>query len=104
MRELEYTFQKGFQLGLRPSKGNPTNNEFLMNCFNAKPSALGLLPYEPYQNPLQLAMSWPFPQIFIGISRTILCTQTEVYSVDGSWGTTLKITTTAGNFWDMADF
>ena len=105
MREFEYNFQEGLKRGLRPDKGNPTNNEFLTQCFNVKPSGLGIVPYEPLITPLSgVDLSWPFPQLLIGQLYKLLCRGTEIYTLDSNWGTSLKCTTTQNEIWDWADF
>ena len=104
MKEFEYTFQKGLQHGLSPDKGNPTNSEFLSDCWNVKCSPLGLVSYNELAAPFSNTVIWPFPQFFAGMTQGLLCTGTEVFVVGSDYSQTFKVSTSQGTFWSLADF
>jgi len=104
MRELEYTFQKGMKLGLRPDKGNPLNNELLTDCFNVKPSPLGIVSYKELNMPFSATVTWPFPQFFAGMSQGIMCSGNEVFTVGSDYSLTTKTSCDQKTLWSIADF
>jgi hypothetical protein len=104
MRELEYTFQKGMQRGLRPDKSNPFNNEFLTECFNLKGTSLGIVSYKELINPFSATVTWPFPQFFAGMTQGILCSGNEVFTVGSDYSLITKASCDQSTLWSMADF
>ena len=105
MREFSTSIQDAFSKGLRKHHDNPRNNEALVECYNAKPSPGGLIPFKPITDPFTGAtVSWPFPQLFIGKNYRIYCTETKVYELSTWTFGTVKVTTTGSGRWDFIDF
>lgn len=105
MREFELKVEDAFKKGLRTREDNPRNHEALVECYNAKPSVGGVIPFEPITDPFASAtISWPFPQLFIGRNYRIYCTLTQIYQLSTWTLGTVKITTTGSGRWDFIDF
>lgn len=120
----EFVFKDGLRRGIRDNEHNEINSERLTACFNARPHRHGLIAHTPIEYPAALVasiaskgitVSHPFPQIFKGSERTLLFTETEVYSVnDTTWALNIlvvrdianTVTTipSGGGAWQFADF
>lgn len=109
MREFNYVFDKGLQLGLRASPQNQRNQQALVSCEGAFPNsgAFGTVPYT--LTPISItgidpSPVWPWPQLFILKQCTIILTETQLYEVVAG-SNVLKLTgLTAGLRWTIADF
>ena len=102
-------------VGLRVDHRSSHNSPGLVECINAKPSPYGIVGIEDITNPLADSMTiegieidWPYPQMFIGISQSLLLTRSEIYSIDTDWNLTLKVSVPVGSQnslgWSIADF
>ena len=105
MREFSTLVQEAFRKGLRVDKSNPRNNEALVECYNAKPSPMGLIPFVPITDPFTGAtIDWPFPQLFVGRDYRIYCTATQVFQLSTWTFGTAKATATESGRWEFMDF
>ncbi len=106
MKEFDVKFEKGFTAGLRRSEKASRNVEGLVECYNLKPDESGLIPFEPLTDrAISVAVSHPYPQLFIGEKYNILATSSIIYEVSNAWAKTSKLTgLTVGDIWDFADF
>jgi hypothetical protein len=131
MKEFDFSFIEGLKKGLRSDRSNPRNSEALVECYNMKPLEKGLRPFVPLSNPFSAlvllhedsgdvlledggtvllesgefdSIDWPFPQLFIGMRRRILCTRTRVYELDSNWNPILRVEVTSGGRWDLIDY
>uniref|UniRef100_A0A6M3JB42 Uncharacterized protein n=1 Tax=viral metagenome TaxID=1070528 RepID=A0A6M3JB42_9ZZZZ len=105
MKEFSTTFKEGLVKGLRSDERNPRNSEALVECYNLKPTEVGLIAYEPIANPLTgVSADWPFPQLFLGQDVRVLATATALYELSTWTLGTAKATVTETNRWDFIDF
>jgi len=105
VREFSLNIQEAFRKGLRADESNPVNNEALVECYNAKPSPMGLVPFVPITDPFTGAtVDWPFPQLFIGRDYRIYCTATQVFQLSTWAFGSAKATVTEDSRWDFIDF
>ena len=96
MREFEYAFEQGLAKGLRTHHKNPRNQEALVEAYNMRAGSEGLEPYLPLGNGFgeQPTSVWPFPQLLIGSTCTLLVTRDaildayRVYRVEDNWSLT----------------
>ena len=112
MREYEYEIEEHFQNGLRPDESNPTNGPYLVELWNARPSTLGLKPYEatvlPYNSEQSYYITdhrviWPFPQVFFTKKYRFVGTKATMYQVTNGILTSL-FGYDSEERWDLADF
>lgn len=105
MREFEYPFEEGLRRGLRIEEHSSPTEQWLVECWNLRPRATGLMPIVDIVNPFSQAISWPFPQVLVGMNYHLLADDDTIYTCDGSWATTSQIAGLVTNdCWDMADF
>lgn len=91
--------------GLRPSKRNPRNSGFLVECSGAvgKDGVLQILEELTRLATTAITDGFPYPQIFIFMGVIIVCSPTKIYEwVSGTL--VLKLTVTTGQTWDAVDF
>lgn len=109
MKEYNYTFDKGLQIGLRTTPQNMRNQQALVSCSGAFPhqGAFGTLTGTPSTISLtgiDPPPLWPWPQLFVLKQVTIILTETQLYEVIAGVNV-LKLTgLTAGLRWTIADF
>lgn len=105
MREFEYPFEEGLRRGLRIERVSSPTEQWLVECWNLRPRATGLMPIVSITNPFSQAISWPFPQVLVDRNYRLLADSADIYTCDDSWATTSQISGLAvGDCWDMADF
>jgi hypothetical protein len=113
MREFEHTIEKAFNNGLRPEESNPSGGEFLTELRNARPSKLGLMPYQPTTLPYDADQAyhitdhvviWPFPQNFFFKNHHLVGTKERMYMVDALGKLTSLFSYDSTERWDIADF
>lgn len=93
--------------GLRPSKRNPRNVKFLVECVGAVGIDKVLQVIDDLQNDridtTIIADTFPFPQVFVLTEMIIVCGKTTIYElVSGSL--TSKLTVTTGQLWSVVDY
>lgn len=83
MQELSLPIQKALTQGLRPRDDIGRNAEFLTQCQYMKPLPFGLRPCIDCTNPFDEDYfdAWPFPQLIITASETLLAYENSIYSV-----------------------
>ena len=105
MREFEWPFEEGLRKGLRREEFSPAREQQLVECWNLRPRATGLLPIVDITNPFSETISWPFPQVLVGRNLSLLADTSAIYTCDSSWATTVAISgIPVGSCWDWADF
>lgn len=113
MREFEYNFDEGLRVGLRPSEANPINSQALIELRNARPTKLGLVPYEPVTLPydsvqefwiIDHVVDWPFPQVWFGKGHHLVGTRSRLYRVDDLGRLHMLLMFHSDEPWSMADF
>lgn len=81
MKEFNKTIGlESLSKGLRRDFRSPRNTLELITCFNCKPSEWGIVPYDHVRIPFTqdvlaewgISLNWPYPQIFKGMSKTII--------------------------------
>ena len=96
MREFALDITEPCHKGLRTYKA-PTNNPAgLHTCYALVPRDAGLSPYTRLTDSLAdslVDVSWPFPQLFVGRSETLLLTETVIYTFVPATGLATAITT-----------
>ncbi len=124
MRELPLNIT--FDKGLRPDFRSARNSDFLLDCFNAKITPYGLVPYEPVELPFsqltlnanQIVLGWPFPQLFKGSSKMLIADRNRIFLVnENDWSvfrltnffsaltpTSVVTNITIGNQWQFCEF
>lgn len=105
MKEFELPINE-LNKGLRPYQGSKRNTGFMDTLINAKCAQADLIPFEPITDrSIDVTVSHPFPQIFIGSVFRILATSTIIYDVNTSWAKTSKLTSlSTDDIWDFMDF
>lgn len=91
--------------GLRPSKLIARDTKYLTEC-NGAVGRDGVLKTLEDLNRLDLdilAASFPYPQIFVLSSVTIVCTDTKIYEFENG-SLVLKLTVPTGITWALVDF
>ena len=97
---------KELSQGLRPSKRNPRDKDFLITCVGAV-GRDGVL--QITDNLIRMATSvitdsFPFPQIFVFTNMIIVCGLKKIYEWNGA-SLDLKYTAAvAGGLWNAVDF
>jgi hypothetical protein len=91
--------------GLRPSKRNPRNSGFLVECSGAvgKDGILQILEDLARLNTSSVSFTFPYPQIFVFMSTIIVCGPTKIYEWVAN-ALVEKLTVTTGQTWDAIDF
>lgn len=106
MSEFSFTIEsKDLSRGLRPSKRNPRNSRFLVECAGAvgRDGVLSALDEITRLATSAITDGFPYPQIFVFTNMIIICGQTKIYEwVSGSL--VEKLTVTAGSTWTAVDF
>lgn len=110
MQEFNYLFRVGLERGLRKSERNKRGEQALVQSAGAVPIEGALEVLETVEeidiSSISPPPAFPFPQIFVLNSVTIVCTQTAIYERDDDSGAlTLKLSSlTEGVPWTVADF
>jgi len=113
MREFELEIDEHLRNGLRPEASNPVNGPYLVELRNARPSHLGLMPYEattlPYDSDQAFfvtdhVVDWPFPQVLFGKKHRFVGTRDRMYSVDALGVLTSLFNYSSNERWNIADF
>jgi len=91
--------------GLRPSKRNPRNSEFAVECSGAvgKDGVLQSIEQLTRFDTSLISGSFPYPQIFILTNLIIGCNATEIYELSNGVFT-LQLTVASGSTWSIVDF
>ena len=92
--------------GLRTSKRNPRDKDFLVTCIGAvgKDGVLQVTDELTRMATSTITDGFPFPQIFVFINMIIVCGLKKIYEWDGS-SLVLKYTAAvAGGVWAAVDF
>lgn len=121
-------FDKHLQAGLRRDSRTARNTPAMVSYKGLRCTEYGAKDFYPLNNPfdpLPEAASWPFPQLFVCKSKTLLCYESAIYAVtevDGAaWatsqydtydiaeftsliGTTPKAIPSGGGAWQVMDF
>jgi hypothetical protein len=110
MNEFQTQFAKGFQVGLRPTLRSQIGNEALV-------MAQGLVPEEGVLHSIEditvqqidtssLGCTWPWPQIFVLQSITVVCSQNAIFVVNPDMSLTQVCNWFAppNSLWTYADF
>lgn len=88
MREYYFTFSEGLKRGLRDKKSNLRDQQACVEAFNAKCGKYGLLPYNPFEPPVDLeeefgtVVTWPFPYMISKRHYNFLLERDTVETVD----------------------
>ncbi len=95
--------------GLRPSKRNPRNSKFLVECAGAvgRDNVLQVLDdinEDLVDTSATILDGFPYPQIFVFTNLIIVCGESKIYEWDGSSLGTAKLTVAAGIPWSAVDF
>jgi len=97
---------KELSQGLRPTKRNPRDNDFLVTCIGAVGKD-GVLQVPDVLTRIATELitdGFPYPQIFVFVNMMIVCGLTKIYEWDGA---TLNLKFTAeeaGGIWSAIDF
>ena len=106
MSKFSFTIEsKHLSRGLRPSKRNPRNSRFLVECAGAvgRDGVLSALDEITRLATTAITDGFPYPQIFVFTNMIIICGQTKIYEwVAGAL--VEKLTITAGSTWSAVDF
>lgn len=106
MSEFSFTIEsKDLSRGLRPSKRNPRNSRFLVECACAvgRDGVLSALDEITRLATSAITDGFPYPQIFVFTNMIIICGQTKIYEwVSGAL--VEKLAVTAGSTWTALDF
>lgn len=100
--------------GLRPTKRNPRNNKYLIECIGAVGLDRVLQVIDDLENDRiewfpDLMSEFPWPQIFVFVDRVILCDEGSIHEWDGT-SLTKKAPTgifsyfASGELWSAVDF
>lgn len=92
--------------GLRPSKRNPRNNDFLVTCNGAvgRDGVLQALDTLTRIDTSVIADAFPYPQLFVCTNCIIICSATKIYEYVAP-NLTLKYTAgAAADPWTLADY
>ena len=92
--------------GLRPSKRNPRNSDYLVTCNGVvgRDKALQALDSLTRLVTAEITDSFPFPQIFVFAHMIIVCGLKTIYEY-AAGSLTLKYTAAeAGGLWNAVDF
>ena len=108
MREFETRLVESFNNGLSPSPRLGVNTPYLSVCQNMKPTVEGLVSHDAVQQAVSdLAINFPFPQLFKGQSVILLADATKLYTVnETSWlksQLTISGSITSGGAWHFVD-
>ena len=106
MSEFSFTIEsKDLSRGLRPSKRNPRNSRFLVECAGAvgRDGVLSALDEITRLATTAITDGFPYPQIFVFTNVIIICGQTKIYEWVGG-ALVLKLTVAAGSTWTAVDF
>ena len=103
-----------FVEGLRKYDNTGFNQVLLTECFNVIPRIQGLIPSPTISQPItSISADHPYPQIFIGHTHWVLCTEDKIYTINGDYSVTqvLDVAPYYGAFpsapkgvWHFADF
>lgn len=106
MSEFSFTIEsKHLSRGLRPSRRNPRNSRFLVECAGAvgRDGVLSALDEITRLATTAITDGFPYPQIFVFTNMIIICGQTKIYEwISGAL--VEKLTVTAGSTWSVVDF
>ena len=91
--------------GLRPSKRNPRNSGYLVECFGAvgREGVLQVIDALQGIDASALDEDFPFPQIFVFTNVILVCTSTRIYEYDGT-NFNEMLAVPQGTLWRAADF
>lgn len=108
MREVTIIFKDGLEKGLRATKRNPRNSQFLVHSQGAFPEdkvIRALDDISTYQlDTYGIITEYPYPQVFVLTHVTIVCTADAIYEYKAG-GLTLKLRdVTVGSTWTVADY
>lgn len=104
MKEFNFTIDDSLKRGLRPESRVPANTGYLRRMDGLRPLQVGAATPELYDIVLD-GEPWPFPQVFVGKSLTIVAGRTVVYSVSNSGVLTSLVSgITPGGPWHFLDF
>ena len=92
MKEFSFKILGDSFKGLRTHHNNPRNVGNFVSCFNVIPDEVGLNSYnaafnlfeDEYLFDILPPVEWPFPQMFLGYKKSILCFKTKIYEIDTS--------------------
>ena len=106
MKEFDFPITTHLGKGLRPYRSNTRNSDWATECYNAKPSEQGLIPFEPLTDRMvSVVYAHPFPQVFIGYKYRLLADSATIYELNGAWAKTSKLTSlSTDDIWDFIDF
>jgi hypothetical protein len=92
--------------GLRRSKSNSRDNDFLVTCIGAIGKDGVLQATDPLIRASTTAITdaFPFPQIFIFTNMTIVCGLKTIYEWNGTTLTLKYTAAAAGGLWSAVDF
>ena len=93
------------QLGLRPTKREPRDAGYLVECKGAigRQGSLQALDALTRLATTAISDTFPYPQLFVFTNLIIVCSSTTIYEWTG--GTLVsKLTVTAGSTWCAVDF
>lgn len=107
MREYSYLFDKGLAKGLRATAKNPRNSQALVESkgmFVEYGSLQSLPAFSDIDISTLGVVAFPYPQVFVLYSMTLVCTATAIYQLVGSTLTLLIGSLPGGVTWSCADF
>jgi hypothetical protein len=98
---------------LYPGNVPHSHEPFFDEARNMIAEARGMRSLESLYNPFSVSQDFPFPQIFLGHQKWLLCDKDAIYEIDGFWNLTKVLDLTADytadptleyNTWHFADF
>lgn len=124
MKEFSFDIDASLRSGLRRLNKEVRQEPGLISLFNWEPTDVGLVPYNYVVNPFSqellymygIQFNYPFPQMFIGKAKALLCTSDSIYLVNiDTWDSLYKLTLydidnptqeasiQPGNYWHLID-
>lgn len=104
--KFTFTVDKDLARGLRPSRKNPRNEEFLIECKGAVGKDGVLSSIEPISrlDTSFITDGFPFPQLFVLSHHTLVCGLRDIYELDGETFKLVYTATEPGGVWEVADY
>lgn len=105
MQEYTIIFRGGFEMGLRPAPRSPKNSQSLVLSEGAVPEDGILRSLDDIESFGQgLGALWPYPQVFVLKSMTLVCLETSLHEYADGIVTPVIAGLPAGSTWTVADY
>lgn len=106
MKRLIYSYKEGLKRGLRPSTKLARNSQALSKLQGMYVDEECVATPEPIDmlNLTSLGCTFPYPQVFVCMNRTVICTPTAIYELESGAAVSKLTGLTQGCLWSCADF